>query len=250
MEKEFYYKDYSNIENKKILLNYLLGKYPIKFINELNKYNNEEYNNTVIVINDFIKYINLKTDSNTYKSIYLELIKIDKILKNNFLDEDNVILNIYLKYLPNYLFDTKNNKTIFKVQTTEKIGMSPYMTYTIILNYLNFIASKSSFDRRFTLEEIYELYNKKKYKEEMNKLKNFLIMSEIHYERLKNNTNIKELYDKINHGIDEMSIIPKEESLDALCYAYEKALNNKININLETTNLEHIYTRIKKMKTI
>ena len=50
--------------------------------------------------------------------------------------------------------------------------------------------------------------------------------------------------------------IPQEMKINKFLHAHGakvnilKALNNKINLNLETTNLEHVYTRIKKMKTI
>jgi len=245
MNKEFHIKDYSDIENKKIILYILLEKYPNNYLNQLN--NIKKINEATIILDDFKKYIYDLTNLNTYKSIFLELLKLNESTNNNYEDEDGIILNIYLKYSLNYLFETINNVTNLKKQRTTKFGIHPIKTSETIIDYLNYISINSNYNRQFTLIELYNLYTLNLYKNEMLKLKNFLTMVEIDYDRLIRGINIDKLLEKINFNNDKMRIIPKEEALDALAYAYEKVINDNHKIE-KTTNVD-IHSRIKKMKT-
>lgn len=139
----------------------------------------------------------------------------------------------------------------------------------VLLDFINYIAERNEYDRRFTVREFYEKVQKQNYNRNLKELKAFLTLTSTYGTRLNNGEDIDTIFNEIaeKYGLKYISrrgiyyytdefkkmfgqakMLPGhvnniEKNIYAMAYAYDKSnLNNK-------PKTEIIRKKVKEMKT-
>jgi hypothetical protein len=141
----------------------------------------------------------------------------------------------------------------------------------VLLDFINYIADRNEYDRKFTIKDLYEKAQKQNHDKELNELKSFLERVNGYSERLNNGENIDSIFSEVAKQYDLKNISEKgiyyytdkikkrlgrsqmfswdknavEKEIYAIAYAYGKStLNTK-----QKPQTEIIRKKLREMKT-
>ena len=155
-------------------------------------------------------------------------------------------LKYVVKFIASYIFDIDIVKSVLEDYDygfhSRCIEFDPNDGVKVLVDFLNYIAKRCSYNHTFTTYELYVINEYQKYKREMKQLKEFLIKTGEYSKKLANDENINDIFDELINKLNLIydaennslhnKVVPEakslvfisgvDEEIDALAYAYAK----------------------------
>lgn len=153
-------------------------------------------------------------------------------------------LKYVVRFIASYMFDIDIVKSVLDDFGFHSrcIEFDPNDGVKVLVDFLNYIAKRCSYNHTFTTYELYVINEYQKYKREMKQLKKFLIKTGEYSKKLANDENINDIFDELINKLNLIydaennslhnKVVPEakslvfisgvDEELDALAYAYAK----------------------------